>query len=196
MILSSHKKQKKKINKKCDPTFSSWSESAGLSCLSRRREGNQPSSLLHQRLTEDHHCRRVFFNMYKKRMVQVCVFFSDDFSWDKGGFNVFSSLIPSVFIMWQHPRRLIPDYIKVVKQNFSWPMIRLVVFSSFPTSGITHFITYTQSTTERVKEKEEMNKYGLGSAPSAIKGSLCKAFRAAFRAFEDYRRRVYFVRNY
>ena len=50
---------------------------------------------------------------------------------------------------------------------------------SFPTRGITHFITDTQSTTERVEEKEQTNKRRLGSAPSARKGvcdivnSLC-----------------------
>ena len=48
-----------------------------------------------------------------------------------------------------------------------------------PTKGITHFITDTQSTTERVEEKEQTDKHGLGSAPSARKGvcdtvhSLC-----------------------
>ena len=45
-----------------------------------------------------------------------------------------------------------------------------MVFLSFPTRGIAHFITYTQNTTERVVEKEQTNKHGLGSAPSTRKG--------------------------
>ena len=59
-------------------------------------------------------------------------------------------------------------------------------FFSFPTRGITHFITYTQNTTERVEEKEQTNKHGLGSTPSARKGvcdtlhslSICRLSRA------------------
>ena len=43
-------------------------------------------------------------------------------------------------------------------------------FFSFPTRCITHFITYTQNTTERVEEKEQTNKHGLGSVLNARKG--------------------------
>ena len=55
--------------------------------------------------------------------------------------------------------------------------------------GISHFFTVTKNTTERVGE-EQTNKHGLGSVPSARKGVLWR-FCAAFRAFVDYRGRVF-----
>ena len=61
----------------------------------------------------------------------------------------------------------------------------------FLTRGITHFITDTQSSTERVREKEQTNKHGLGQLQAQERWGLYDTFRAAFRAFVDYRRRVF-----
>ena len=68
--------------------------------------------------------------------------------------------------MWQHPRRPTPNYLKVVKPNFSWP-VSLVFFLISDQGYYTFHYRYSKHNWE---EKEQTNKHGLGSAPSARKG--------------------------
>ena len=63
-----------------------------------------------------------------------------------------------------------PDYLKVVKQNVSWPVICLGVFSSHSRLGISHISLQPYRIQPRGWKKEQTNKHGLGSAPSARKG--------------------------
>ena len=57
-----------------------------------------------------------------------------------------------------------------------------------------HTFLYGQTnTTERMEEKEQTNKHGLGSALSAKKGKVYVTL-FIFRAFVDYRGRVFFAK--
>ena len=71
---------------------------------------------------------------------------------------------------------------------------KLILFMASDSSsgfhrGISHFFTATKNTTKRVEGRTN-EQYGLGSVPSARKGVLWR-FCAAFRAFVDYRGRVF-----
>ena len=66
------------------------------------------------------------------------------------------------------------SHIKVIKPNYSWPVIRLEVFSHFR-PGASHISLLIRKTQPRGWKKEQTNKHGLGSVPSARKGSLCDA---------------------
>ena len=63
-------------------------------------------------------------------------------------------------------------------------------FYSFPTRDITHFFTDTQSTTERVEEKNKRTNTDLGQLQAQERGKSMWHC-AALRAFVDYRDRVF-----
>ena len=64
-------------------------------------------------------------------------------------------------------------------------------FFLIPDQGYHTFLYGHTNPTEKVEEKEPMNKHGLGSAPSVRKRSLYNTFLAAFRAFVDFRGSVF-----
>ena len=73
--------------------------------------------------------------------------------------------------MWQHPYRPTPDYLKVVKPNYSWPVIRLVVSLTSDQGHFTFLYRYAKHNREG-ERKKQTNKHGLESGLSARKGSL------------------------
>ena len=81
--------------------------------------------------------------------------------------------------LWQHPCQPTPNYLSFLKPNYSWPVIRLVVFYSFPTKGITHFFTDTQSTTERLGEKNKRINTDLGRLQAQERG-ICVPLLCSF----------------
>ena len=77
--------------------------------------------------------------------------------------------------LWQHPCRTTPDYISVLKPKCSWPVIAHGFFSS-PTRGISHFITDTQNTTERVGGKNKRTNTDSSQLQAQAGGSQCDSF--------------------
>ena len=85
------------------------------------------------------------------------------------------------------PSRPTPDNVKVVKLNFSWPVIRLVVFSHFRL-GILHIsLRPHKIQPRRWKKKNKRTNTDLGQLQAQEREfvTLCN-----LRALVDYRRRV------
>ena len=59
-----------------------------------------------------------------------------------------------------------------LEPNYTWPVIHLVISDQ----SITHFITATQNTTERVEEKIKRTNTGLGQLQGQERGSLRDTF--------------------
>ena len=89
------------------------------------------------------------------------------------------------------PRWPTPKYLKVVKLNYSWSVIRPVIYDQ----GQTHFFTATQNTTERMEEKNKRTNIGLCQLQAQEGGSPCDNFvqlSVHLQAIAG----VYFARNF
>ena len=64
------------------------------------------------------------------------------------------------------PRRPTPGYLSLLKPNYSWPVIHLVVSDQ----GHNTFLYKHAKHNQEGGGKEQTNKHGLGSVPSVRKG--------------------------
>ena len=89
-----------------------------------------------------------------------------------------------VIQLWQHPRRPTPDYLKVVKPNFSWPVIRRVGFSHFRLGYFTFHYIYARHNRDsgRKKNKRTNKDFGQHQVQVFVTGILTHLWLSSLTA--------------